>query len=107
MVVGMLKGKDPAEMLRALEAPRSRLVVACPPPSPRAQSAEQVAAAAASLGCRAVVAGSVPQALDLALAEAASDELVLVTGSLYVVGSARLALADRAGSSARQWGDWR
>ena len=30
-----------------------------------------------------------PEAVDLALAEANADEMVLVTGSLYVVGAAR------------------
>jgi dihydrofolate synthase/folylpolyglutamate synthase len=99
MVVGMLKGKSALEMLEALDAPKARLVVTCPPPSPRAQPAEDVAEAARSLGCRAVAAGSVAQALDLALAEASRDELVLVTGSLYVVGAARFALSVDAGGS--------
>lgn len=99
MVVGMLRGKDAREMLQALDAEGARLVVTCPPPSPRAQSAELVAEAARSLGCRAVATASVSEALDLALAQAGEDELVLVTGSLYVVGAARAALrqAQRAG----------
>ncbi|MDQ4133874.1 MAG: Mur ligase family protein, partial [Actinomycetota bacterium] len=36
LVVGMVSGREPAEMLRALDVERARLVVACPPPSPRA-----------------------------------------------------------------------
>lgn len=97
MVVGMLGGKDPVEMLSALDAPKARLVVTCPPPSPRAQSAEDVAAAARSIGCRAVATGSVVEALGVALGEAKRDELVLVTGSLYVVGSARAVLTGQPG----------
>jgi dihydrofolate synthase / folylpolyglutamate synthase len=97
MVVGMLGGKDDKEMLSALEAPRCRLVVTCPPPSPRAQPAEQVAQAARALGCRAVAAPSVAEALGTALEEAGEEELVLVTGSLYVVGAARAALASDLG----------
>jgi dihydrofolate synthase/folylpolyglutamate synthase len=94
LVVGMLHGKDPEEMLRALGAGRSRLVVACPPPSPRAQPAGLVAAAAARIGVPAVEAvDSVPEALELALRRAEPEDLVLVTGSLYVVGAARAALA--------------
>jgi dihydrofolate synthase/folylpolyglutamate synthase len=92
LVVGMLKGKDPREMLQALDATRAKLVVACPPPSPRAQPAEVVAEAARSLGCPATVASSVGEALDVALQQAGGDDLVLVTGSLYVVGEARAAL---------------
>lgn len=97
MVVGMLGGKDDREMLEALGAPQYRLVVTCPPPSPRAQPAEDVAEAARSLGCRAVATGSVAEAVELALAEAAEDELVLVTGSLYVVGAARSVLVSQPG----------
>lgn len=84
-------------MLQALHADKARLVVTCPPPSPRAQPAEEVAEAARSLGCDAVAVHSVADALDVALAEARPDELVLVTGSLYVVGAARTALRGRAG----------
>ena len=94
MVVGMLGGKDPREMLEALGAGRARLVVTCPPPSPRAQPAEQVADAARAMGVRAVPTGSVQDALELALEEVEPGELVLVTGSLYVVGAARTVLAE-------------
>ncbi len=93
LVVGMLRGKDPVEMLRALGAGRARLVVACSPPSPRAQPAPVVAAAAASLGVATAVAESVAEALDLAFGRAGPGDLVLVTGSLYTVGAARAALA--------------
>ena len=48
----MLHGKDPEAMLRALGAGRARLVVACPPPSPRAQPAAALVAAALRLGAR-------------------------------------------------------
>ncbi|HET9076039.1 MAG TPA: Mur ligase family protein [Acidimicrobiales bacterium] len=94
LVVGMLRGKSPEDMLRALGAPRARMVVACPAPSPRAVPAEEVAAAARALGVPSVVtADSVPDALSVASGAATADDLVLVTGSLYVVGAARAALA--------------
>jgi dihydrofolate synthase/folylpolyglutamate synthase len=92
LVVGMLRGKDPEEMLIALDAPKSRLVIACPPPSPRALPAEDVAATAAKLGCQTEVAPTVAEAVQLAQRIANPEELILVTGSLYVVGAARLAL---------------
>jgi len=92
LVVGMLMGRDPDEMLRAFDAGSARLVVTCPPPSPRALPAAEVAAAARALGTDAEEADSVPEALATALALAGTDELVVVTGSLYVVGAARAAL---------------
>ncbi|MGH9150081.1 MAG: bifunctional folylpolyglutamate synthase/dihydrofolate synthase [Acidimicrobiales bacterium] len=91
LVVGMLRPHDPAEMLGALDAGRARLVVACPPPSPRAVPPAEIAAAAAAMGVAAETAPSVAEALDLALAEARPDEAVVGTGSLYTVGAARAA----------------
>ncbi len=92
LVVGLLGGRDPLEMLIALEAATARLVVACPPPSPRALAPEVVAAAAAGLGVDTEVADTVPEAVALALSLAATDEMVVVIGSLYAVGAARAAL---------------
>ncbi len=95
MVVGMLGGKDAREMLEALEAVSCRLVVTCPPPSPRAQPAEEVAEVARRMGCQALATASVADALEVALGEVGEGEAVLVTGSLYVVGAARSLLARR------------
>jgi dihydrofolate synthase/folylpolyglutamate synthase len=97
LVVGMLGGRDPMEMLRAFDAGSARLVVACPPPSPRALPAAEVADAARALGTDAEEASSVPEAVATALALAGTDELVVVTGSLYVVGAARAALTGSGG----------
>jgi dihydrofolate synthase/folylpolyglutamate synthase len=91
LVVGLNKGRDPAEMLAALDAGRARLVLACPPPSPRAVPPDEVAAAARAMGVDAATLPSPAAALDRALEVAEPDELVLVTGSLYVVGAARTA----------------
>jgi folylpolyglutamate synthase/dihydropteroate synthase len=44
------------------------------------------------MGLEAEEAGTVPEALTRALAGAGPDDLVLVAGSLYVVGAARAAL---------------
>jgi dihydrofolate synthase / folylpolyglutamate synthase len=98
LVVGMLAGKDPLQMLHALDAEAARLIVTCPPPSPRAQPAAVLAAAARSLPVTGAVApevveaDSVADALQIALDAAGPDDLVLVTGSLYVVGAARSVL---------------
>jgi dihydrofolate synthase/folylpolyglutamate synthase len=82
-------------MLDALDAREARLVLACEAPSPRSMPASEIAAAAARLGVTVEVGGSVPEALARALALAAEDEQIVVTGSLYVVGAARAAV--RAG----------
>lgn len=88
-VVGMFRGKDPVEMLDALDAASARLVVCVPPPWPRALPAEELAAAARQLGCEVAVASTVGDALGMAQEAATEDDLILVTGSLYLVGAAR------------------
>ncbi len=96
LVVGLLEGRDPAEMLDALGAADAGFVVACAPPSPRAIPAPQVAAAAESLGAVTESAPSVVEAVRRALAVAGPEDLVLVAGSHYVGGEARsFLLADR------------
>jgi dihydrofolate synthase/folylpolyglutamate synthase len=95
VVLGLLKGRDPDEMIAAFDPATVRLIVACPPPSPRAMPASVVADAAARAGIAAVEAASVEEAVDRAVEEASPDDLVLVTGSLYVVGAARSALRSR------------
>lgn len=92
LVVGLLRGRDPREMLLALEAPAAGLVVACTPPSPRAMPAADLAAAARELGAPVEVVPDVVDAVDRAVAASGPDDAVLVTGSFYVVGAARAAL---------------
>ncbi|MGH9069488.1 MAG: bifunctional folylpolyglutamate synthase/dihydrofolate synthase [Acidimicrobiales bacterium] len=92
VVVGLLRGRQPGEMLAALGHERMSLVVACRPPSPRALAPVEVVAAARGLGVEAEVVADVGRALDRAMAVAGEEDLVLVTGSLYVVGQARALL---------------
>jgi dihydrofolate synthase/folylpolyglutamate synthase len=92
MVAGFLEGRDPVEMLDALGAADAGLLIACSPDSPRAIPAPRVAAAADSLGVAAESVPTVDEAVRRALGVASADDLVLITGSLYVVGPARTAL---------------
>jgi dihydrofolate synthase/folylpolyglutamate synthase len=91
VVMGCLRGRDPAELLRGLGPEQISAVLACTPPSPRAQPASAVVAAALGLGLVGEECSGVTDALQRALQLAAEDDLVLVTGSLYVVGAARRA----------------
>lgn len=97
-VVGMLKERDPSAMLAPLAAAGVRSCVACAPDSSRALPPEVVAEAAVAAGMTARVAASVTDALPLALEMAGADGLVIVTGSLYVVGAARTRLVDSTAS---------
>lgn len=90
LVVGSLGSRDVAEMLSAFRADEFDRVVCCTAPSPRARKASELASAARAIGCDSVESvESVEAACDAALRDAGSDDAVLVTGSLYVVGAAR------------------
>ena len=92
-VVGVLEGHDPGQLLDALGSHRLRLVVACPAPSPRTLDPSAITAAARQRGIDAVEVPSVAAAVEAAQADAAAEECILVTGSLYVVGAARGSLS--------------
>ncbi|HEY2332725.1 MAG TPA: Mur ligase family protein [Acidimicrobiales bacterium] len=89
LVVGVMRNHDPRELLEALDVGKARMVVATAADWPRALPAEDVAAAARSLGVEVDVVPKVRAAVAHARALAAPEDLVLVTGSLYVVGEAR------------------
>ena len=76
------------------------MVLCVAPESPRALSGESIAAVAEELGLRAVVAPSIEAGVDVALRAAGDDGLVLITGSLYVVGPGRQRLLEQGGSVA-------
>lgn len=100
VVMGVLSGRDPAEMLSALGPARICHLIACAPPSPRALDPSEVAAAARGLGIASEVAATPGAALDRARGLVGPDDLILVTGSLYLVGQARSALVGLLPSTA-------
>lgn len=99
LVVGMLREKDPHEMLTALGVAEAHHLVACRPPSPRSLDPEAVAAAARDLGLSAEavdVVDHVGEAVAKALAATPAHGQVIVTGSLYTAGAARAVLVPDA-----------
>ena len=96
LVVGLLKGRDPTEMLNSLEVPRARLVIVCPPPTPKAQPPEVVAAALEPFGVPVETAPTPAAAVARALRVAGEDDLIFVVGSIAGVGAARTALLSTA-----------
>ncbi len=88
-VVGLLGGRDPVAMMAELASAGVARVVVCPAPSPRALPVSDLLAAARQVGLVADVADSVPAACRIAITHAGEEGLVVVTGSLYVVGEAR------------------
>jgi len=91
LVVGVLAGRDPHELLALLGVEEAEEVICCTPDSPRALPAAALADVVAELGGQPRVVPDVAQAVRGAVAAAEPDDVVLVTGSLYTVGAARAA----------------
>ena len=91
LVVGVLDGRDPEELLGIVGAADAARVVCCTPDSPRSLPARALADVVTRLGGRPVVVDDGAAALEVGLAGANAEDLVLVTGSLYTVGAARAA----------------
>jgi dihydrofolate synthase / folylpolyglutamate synthase len=88
-VVGMLSGRDPSAMLAPLASAAVTAVVACEPVSPRAMPVTAVSEAGRALGLSVYEEPDIGDALRVARGMVDADGLVVVAGSLYVVGTAR------------------
>ncbi|MFY9748483.1 MAG: folylpolyglutamate synthase/dihydrofolate synthase family protein [Acidobacteriaceae bacterium] len=88
LVFGCMKDKAYQEMAQIL-FPMFDLVIATPVESPRSASAEDLVAAAQEVGVRALAARDGQEALRRAWVEAPREGLVVVAGSVYLVGEVR------------------
>jgi len=93
LVVGILGDKDVSGILAEL-IPLADRVIVTRPDYARALDPDALAAKVRSLHPAVDTAGSVRQAIERAKSEAKADDLILITGSLYVVGDARAVLFD-------------
>jgi len=90
LVLGMLKSRDPEELLGALRADDFDLVVCCNAPTPRGTPASELMKVAQAMGCDDVQSfDKVDAALSYAYRGLRAEDALLVAGSLYVVGEAR------------------
>ncbi|HEV7524812.1 MAG TPA: Mur ligase family protein [Acidimicrobiia bacterium] len=96
IVVGMLREKEPHEMLSALGVEELEgMLICCRPPTPRALEPSFIAKAASDLGLpeeRIEIVERVEDAVSTAMLATPPDGQIVITGSLYVVGAARSVL---------------
>ena len=88
LVIGVTRDKD----LRGMGIELSRLsdlILCCGFRNARSRDPYTMVEELGSLGTAAIVEQGVPAAIDAALSHAAEDDLVCITGSLYVVAEAR------------------
>ncbi|MEW5899769.1 MAG: folylpolyglutamate synthase/dihydrofolate synthase family protein [Bacillota bacterium] len=94
LVLGMLGDKERARVVQEL-APRVRAVVVTKPASPRAQDWQSMAAEARRHVREVYAIEAIREAVAKALRIARRDEVVCITGSLYMVAEAREMLLNR------------
>jgi len=94
LVLGMLGDKERVRVVQEL-APRARAVVVTKPASPRAQDWQSMAAEARCHVREVYAIEAIREAVAKALRIARRDEVVCITGSLYMVAEAREMLLNR------------
>ena len=87
-VTGVLADKDYEQMMRLI-VPLSKCFFTIAPPSPRALSAGELAACIEKLGGCAAPYDTLESAIHAALLMAGNDDVVVISGSLYYIGTAR------------------
>ena len=95
-VFGVMRDKAVEEIVQILFPLAERVVVTRAQDHPRAAAPEELAAAAAKIGCKAEIALNVAAALEAARRGTAPNGVIVVTGSIYIVGEA---LAELSGAS--------
>jgi dihydrofolate synthase/folylpolyglutamate synthase len=88
LVFGASADKDAADFLRILK-PRTSWLIATRSDHPRAMPPAEIADISERLGMPAAVTDDLESALEFGLAGLAEEEILLVTGSVFVVGAAR------------------
>jgi len=96
LVIGLLQGRDIAQMLEEFGAQTAEVVICCTADSPRAFPANEIAAVARAMGIDAEVIPAIDDAVERALVVAEPDDVILIAGTTYVVGQARTILRHSA-----------
>jgi dihydrofolate synthase/folylpolyglutamate synthase len=94
LIFGVMRDKALREIAEIL-FPLAELVIATHAHNPRAASAEEIAAAAEHTGTEVVQAASVAAAIERVRGVRDSNRVIVITGSIYIVGEA-LAVLTRA-----------
>jgi len=89
LVFGILQDRDPIEMLKAINASDFDAVICTEPDSNRALKAEKLVDAANALNLNPELVRSPVEAFNRAESIAAEEDIIVVSGSFYLVGELR------------------
>lgn len=94
LLLGILADKQVHEMVREI-APLAKKVIALTPLSDRAEIAEDLKKEVQIYNVNCIAEESYERALEMALKEADKDDLILISGSLYMIGDMRKKIRNR------------
>lgn len=86
LVIGMLKDKPIEESMKEI-VPNAKLVIVTPPPSERSPTLEELEEAAKRFNPNVIAMERNDEAVKLALSLAEKKDIVLITGSFYLLGA--------------------
>ena len=89
LVFGIQDGRNPAEVLTALDVATFDMVVACTAPTARGVEAAELRDTTVSLGARTEAIADIATAIDYVLDQADDEDLIVVAGSVTVLEVAR------------------
>jgi dihydrofolate synthase/folylpolyglutamate synthase len=98
LIIGILQDKDSRGIIAAM-VPLADHVIVTKPHYSRAMEVRELASEIRKLHDSVETAETVGEAIAMAMDKVSSDDLVLITGSLYVVGDARAVFYPAAGLS--------
>lgn len=93
VIVGLLKGRDVSQIVEPLGGDFSQRIIVCEPSSPRALPGELLVQQFQKVAKETLLASSVDNAIELAMSMASEEDLILITGSFYLIGTARSILS--------------
>ena len=88
LILGILADKQVQEMIETI-APKAEKIISVTPHSDRAELAEDLKIAIESLGVDCEAIDSYEEAYEKALSYCNDDDLLLISGSLYMIGDMR------------------
>ena len=93
LVLGMLGPRDPEEVIKEIVSLHPEVVICCTLASERAITSQELAQTVQTHGVESEIASDPTEAIERALVLSSEEDLILVTGSFYLLSATRASLS--------------
>ena len=93
VVLGMLGPRDPEELIKEIVSLLPEVIICCTLASERAISSQELAQTVQTYGVESEIASDPTEAIERALVLSSEEDLILVTGSFYLLSATRASLS--------------